>query len=278
MAVNKSKQIREMNNYMLNKTLRMFDYKGLPEEIPVKEMEKILQKNGYAFYTEIDGTPYVLWGSLGGQEDAYGRPTKINVNNPALGLSEEYTIGEDGVLMRSDSLTMGLKPLFDRYNELLVENQITMTMNTFHARAILMLSASDDKTRESAENFLKRLEGGEFSVIGENAMFEGITSHSMGSSSSTKITDLIEYHQYIKATFYNEIGLSQNGNMKRERLTSGEVEQQEDGLLTLVEDMLRSRKESLAEIENMFGKRINVELSDIWKSKDEGRLINVNDN
>ena len=38
----------------------------------------------------------------------------------------------------------------------------------------MLISASDDKTKQSADLFLQKILDGEFSIIGENAFFKGV--------------------------------------------------------------------------------------------------------
>ena len=99
---NKRRNITQLNDYMLNKTLSMFEYENLPDSIPYREMEKQLQMGGYTFITEVKGELYALQGGLGGLPDAYGQPTKIIISNPYLNFYEQLDIEEDGVLIRND--------------------------------------------------------------------------------------------------------------------------------------------------------------------------------
>lgn len=273
----KARNISQLNRYMLAKTLSMFSYSGLPDTIPEKELEKLLQTHGYAFYTEIDEVPYVVWGGMGGELDEYYNPTEIVVHNPALGINRNFNIKTDGVLIKNDDMEMGLIPLFERFNTLMVENQINLDMHAFNTRAIQLLSASDDKTRESAELFLKKLRNGESAVIGDNAMFDGVKVHTTNTGSSSVLTHLIEYQQFLKAAMYNEVGVSAPSNMKRERLVSGEVNQQEDALLVFVDSMMKCRQEAVEEINRRYGEKVKVEFGGIWgrkdEKKDEARII-----
>lgn len=261
----KAKNIQEMNDYMLAKTLGMFAYSGLPETIPQRELERLLQLNGYAFITEHEGALYAFSGGMGGERDAYNRPTTINVSNPALGISKTFNLKADGVLITNDSVGMGLKPLFDRFNTLLVENHITMHLNNFNTRLTKVISAGDDRTRESAERFLKKLDDGEMSVIGENAFFEGVKVHGNGGNSSPSITSLVEYHQYLKAALYSEVGIDSPFNMKRERLNIAEVEQDSSAIAVLVDNMMFCRKEGLEKVNEKYGLEISVNFAGVWK-------------
>lgn len=260
----KAKNIRLLNNYMLAKTLSMFKWEGLPESIPAVELEKLLQKYGYAFYTEINGEPLVLHGSLGGKEDAYYRPTKILISNPNIRFSGELDVNNDGVLIKNDSMMLGLIPLLEKYHSLMVENTITLDLNGFNSRKTSLLSASDDKTRESAELFLKRLRKGEPAVIGENAIFDGIKVHNSGGNSTSPIIPLIEYQQYLKANLYAELGINSPFNMKRERLVTDEVNQQVDSLLVFVLNMMEERRNAIQQINTRSKKDIRISFASVW--------------
>lgn len=250
--------------YMLSKTISMFEYSGLPETIPARELEKMLQRSGYVFITEHEGKLYALHGGCGGELDAYYNPTKIIVNNPWLKLNKEYSIADDGVFMRSDSMEMGLGQLYAKYCTMLVENDINMVMYGYNSRMQKMMSASDDKTRASAEVFMRKLIDGDLSVIAENALFDGLKIHSEKSGSSDQVRALIEYHQYIKASMLNEVGLASNFNMKRERFVAGEVEMQQDTAFPLVYDMMSCRQEAVKKINEKFGLSIEVGFGSVW--------------
>ena len=261
---NKEFNIKRDVGYMLSKTISMFEYSGLPETIPARELEKMLQSNGYAFIAEHDGKLYALNGGCGGELDAYYNPTKIIVSNPWLKLNKEYSIENDGVFMRSDSMEMGLGQLYVKYCTMLIENDINMVMYGYNSRMQKMMSASDDKTRASAEAFMKKLIDGDLSVIAENAMFDGIRVHSEKSGSSDQVRALIEYHQYVKASMLNEVGLASNFNMKRERFVAGEVEMQQDTAFPLVYDMMACRQEAVKKINEKFGLSIEVGFGSVW--------------
>ena len=141
--------------YMLNRTQVMFDYENLPETIPARNLEILLQLNGNVFFTEVEGKYYVFTGGLGGEPDVYYEPTIYTVANPALNFSKNLKIDEDGVLIRSDSYGVGLLPMFQKYAALLAENEITMRIADINNRIPFLLSAADDRTKASAEKFLK---------------------------------------------------------------------------------------------------------------------------
>lgn len=113
---NKARNIRVLNDLMLAKTLSMFEYSGLPDTLPAKELEKLMQVNGMAFVAKVNGKLYALSGTIGGEQDAYGNGTKFLVNNPWLKFNAELDIEKDGVLFVNDDMKMGLMPIFERGN------------------------------------------------------------------------------------------------------------------------------------------------------------------
>lgn len=78
-------------------------------------------------------------------------------------------------------------------------------------------------------------------------------------------TDLIEYQQYLKASWFNEIGLNANYNMKREKLSTTESQMNSDALLPLVDDMLEQRRLGVEKVNEMFGTNITVDFCSSWK-------------
>ena len=263
----KKNNVNQLNNYMLAKTLSMFEYMGLPETIPAKELEKILQLKGFAFITEVDGKLYAFSCSKSGEQDAYGNPLQVTIANPYLKFNKTLNIDGDGVLFSSDEMDLGLYPLFDKCNTQLVENEITMTLWGFNARTQKLISAPDDKTKESADLYLKKIVDGELTVIGENALFDGVKVQANQNGQGVTVQSMIEYHQYIKSVMFNEVGISSNFNMKRERLVSGEVEQSEDSLFPFVYNMLQCRQNAVKAINEKYGLNITVDFGSVWKIK-----------
>lgn len=248
----------------LAKTQSMFEYEGLPDSIPQKELERLLQTTGNVFVTKVDGVLYALTGGKGGEPDVYGRATLYTVANPALKLSKTYDIQKDGVLIENDTNGESLLPLIGRYAVLYTDGLISLNTASVLTRITMLISASDDKTKQSADEFLCKIENGEFSIIGENAFFKGVNMQTAPTTNSVYITQLIELIQYYKASMYNELGLNANYNMKRERLNLGEVSMNVDVLLPYVDNMLKERQNAVEKINAMFDTEISVKLSSSW--------------
>ena len=74
--------IQSYARYMLGNTLEMFEYDGLPETIPQKELEILHQINSFAVWKEVNGKLYVFFAGLGGVLNEYYHPTRAIISNP----------------------------------------------------------------------------------------------------------------------------------------------------------------------------------------------------
>lgn len=255
--------------YMFNRTLRMFEYENLPETITAFNMERLLQVGGHCAGTMVDGKPYLLTGGLGGEPDAYYLPTEYTVANPALRFDKTLKIGVDCVLFKNDSLIMGLKPMFNRYATLLAENDITLYLASINTRIQTLITADDDSTKASAEEFIRHIVMGDLGIIAGNAFLDGIKSLPYLQSGHNQITQLIELEQYLKAGWFNDIGLQANYNMKREAINSNEAQLNNDALFPLIDDMEQCRKEAIEQFNEMYGFDIKVKRAGVWESNEE---------
>ena len=265
---NKDKYLDNFIDDMLIKVNQMFHYENLPDTIPKRILERYLTENGYCIFTKYNDKYVILKGCLCGEVNEYYEYTKCIVVNPYLKLDKEYALNDDCILIRNDSRMKGLIPILSRYAVLCGDCEISLNMLTNVLRSQYLISAGDNKTKESADNFIKRLFDGEFSCIAENTFLDGVKTH-MLTGDSKYIQQYIELNQYLKATAYNEIGLNANYNMKRERLNQNEVDLNTSILIPLADDMLEERQKAVKMINEKYGLNITVELSSVWKMTKE---------
>ena len=281
-VLDKEKSCEEFATYFLARVMKMFRYEGLPDEIPVDCMTKMLFERGFLWFTkwkgynnrnEMEDKYYVFQGNMGEITDAYYRPTGIIISNPGANCYKTFYLnrqkggtyyGDEGVIIRNDTLYHGLMPLIKRYAYLLAENVLTMNRADVFLRIIALISAPDDDTLASANNFIKGIESGKMSAVGENSFFEGVRMQSPPSNNGSYLTQFIEYQQYFLGSFFNEIGLNANFNMKRESIAKSESSLNEDSMLPLCQNMLRCRQEDFDVVNEMYGLNIKVSFDSAW--------------
>ena len=288
---NKGKCIDNHIAYMLARTQSMFTYTGLPDTLNPRIIELYLQVNGNLCITEINDEIirksghtelksglYAFTGGMGGEYDVYYMPTIYTIANPYLNYSKNLKINEDCIVIPSDSMYYGLLPMFRKYATALTENELSMNIATIVLRLQALISASDDNTKKSAEKYLKDIIDGKIGVIAENQFLDNslkVTPYSATGAHST-MQNIIELEQYLRATWFNDLGLNANYNMKRESINSGESQLNNDALLPLVDNMLKSRREGFDKVNKKYGTNITVTLNSSWETNAES-ILNTED-
>lgn len=275
---------RSIYNYvmlMFDRTNQMFEYKGLPDTVPAYMLELYLQLNGHVCITEVNGNLYALPGGLGGAPDPYYRPTLYVLANPGLGYSASLSIENHlppfakqdtqgkCVLVRNDTNLRGLFYLFSRYATELAENDVSIRCAQINSRQQTLITAETDAQIASANAYYDNLEKGKITAVGAKSFLDGIKAANVSVQGANSIIQLIELQQYLKASWYNEIGLNANFNMKREYLSEEELRSSTDVLLPLIDDMLRCRKDAIEVVNSIYGTSISVDKNSAWENKQE---------
>ena len=270
----KDKLIEQYIKYMFARTNEIFEYKGLPETIPARELELLLQMGSFAVIKKVDGELYAFFGGLGGKPNPYYEPTIAVIANPALHYSDSLDIDKNCVLIWNDAGHIGLMPMALKYAELLAETDITLRFGLINSRIVSILRARSDSSKESAEQFLKDVESGsKLGVLMDDSFVEdslkNVDSVDYKHASVNELKSVMELQQYLKASWFNEIGLQANFNMKRESLNGEEVGLNEESLKPLVDNMLSHRQKGVEMVNKMFGTNISVEYKSSWVARKE---------
>lgn len=211
---------------------------------------------------------YAFYGGLGGEYDAYYRPTVALVNNPYLKFDAKLTIGVDCAVIRNDSHFIGVMPMYWRYAAQMAENDVSVRSAQINSRERSIIIADNEKAYDSAQVYLQRLEAGDLAAIMDAPLLGNSRVENGSPSAANTIIQLIELGQYLKASWFNEVGLNTSFNMKREYLSSEEIAVNTDVLMPLVDDMLECRQRGLEIVNAMFGTDIKVKKSSAWEHKD----------
>ena len=260
----KESLVRSHIRYMFTRTAQMFKYTGLPVTIPAYILEQQMQGLGHCIIAERDYQFYSFTGGIGGLPDVYYRGTEYVVANPGLNFDKTYRIDEDCVFCRNDHMLNGLMPLHRRYSTLLAENELSFYVAEINSRLQWLFNGSTDADKLMADNLIRDLEAGNLHAVSSPEFTGGIQLQPGAQYASQTIREIIEAEQYIKASWYNELGLDSNYNMKRESLTMTESQMNTDALLPMIDDMFECRKEMCKKLADMYGLEVSVEYNSAW--------------
>ena len=287
--MNKETMLDYLISLFMSKTNLIFDYEGFDDTVSRRDMELLIQTRGYAIHVRHQDNDFMLRGTLGGVHDYNFMPTRAIISEPYLDLFENcriyygrsYDISpvysselkdlNDCVVYPNDTLYTPLYALCKMYAQRLTETYLSRKIVTINSRYINVFSVEDQNALQAIEDFYKKVVNGELTgILDKNRILEieGIRVLPLAgnSSSSRMITELIEAEQYDKASFYNEIGLQANYNMKREAINSNESQLNRDTLYPYIQCMLESRQKACERSSKIFGREYSVKFNAIWET------------
>lgn len=268
---------------MQKKTLRMFEWKNLPESIPQRELELILQLCRFAIFTkaptENGDKLFVFYGGLGGIPNEYYQPTQAIVVNPYLKffdvLKLDDYIKKDGnaIVGWNDSTHMGMYPMNSLYASLLAETSLTLKYQLINMRFNNVLTANSDNEKTSLEEMYKKVaDGTGYGIVVTSRLMNQNTIDKIditANSKQSQLKDTIETMQYLKGSWLNAVGLNANYNMKRESINESEADLNEDALIPDTDDMLECRKLIAKQLNEKYSDlldgEVSVDFSSAWK-------------
>ena len=264
----KQKLFNDWYRHLMNICLQMFDYDDLPESMPKDDLEFFTMSNTYSIIGEHDGKLYAFISDLGGKENGYYIPRLAVVANPYLNVTKTYEIGKDCVLFLNDKMFMGLSTKIQKYASLLTTAEISFYWNCINTRTQKVFATPNNDIANSLKDVFGHIEDGdELKSITDKPLFELLKNFEWQSSSNTvsNLKSLIETKQYILASFFIDIGLNANYNMKRESLNENEINADTDTLIPLIDNMLECRQNGIKQMNEMFGTKTKVRLSSRWE-------------
>lgn len=274
--------LEKLTEYYIKDTLirtqKMFNYNNLPKTIPKEQLELLLQRDGYAVITKVNGELYAFYGGLGGEPNEYYLPTIATVANPALKFSKSMVIDKECVVIKNDVMFMGLMPLIESTSYLLAQADISFKYGLINGRMQAIVTAPNDEVKASLDEMFKQIEkGSSLKVVVDDDLMNELKVSPYGSDNNVK--NIIELKQYILGSFYQKLGIQSNFNMKREALNSAESALNDDILYPLIDEMLEERQKGVEKINELYGTNISVELSSVWKQlrEQEEQAVNVNE-
>lgn len=244
----------------------MFEYEGLPKEIPKKDLLLIKQRFGSVTIARADdGKIYAFNGALGGMLNEYYHPTISIVTNPWLKLSKTYEIDKDCVVILNDVMYEGLFKHNLKYAELMADCDLSIRHALINCRLDNVFESNEDNTDASIKKFMDDVIEGKLSHI-TTKKFNDMSLFNIHRTaiSNDKLKQLIEMKNFIDSNWYIDFGLNANYNMKRETLTDAETNVDDKTLIPYIKDMLDCEIEGWNKANKMFGLNVKPKLSSVW--------------
>lgn len=209
---------------LVNKVCNLFKWENLPETVDERFLMINLMLSGRVCWFDHEGRIYALNGSWGGEPNVYYRPTQFIVANPVIGSKTLTVLNKDGsnsidkldgIIMPltdadyfNDSKHGGLYRLIYQTAGLLADNISSLNVSQINGRVSQIWVADNDAMARTVEEVVRDIyEGHPYRVVSQDILNKVNAVPTAQTGQSNTLLNLIEAHQYILASFYNEIGI-----------------------------------------------------------------------
>ena len=105
----------------------------------------------------------------------------------------------------------------------------------------------------------------------ESSFLNDLSVHNAQTGAKITFDDLTTYQQFLISDLYNELGINTNNNMKKERLITSEIDNNDQQTYPLINAMFQNRIEGFTMFNKLFNGKIEVDYNGKWKDKAENR-------
>lgn len=268
-------------------SMRLILLHDLPETVDETFLKYLILVNGKAIFFKLqedigdgyqseviplrEGDLVCMNGNKAENQTFYYQNRRVLVANPALKKSYNLTPGVDCEIVyctEPDKYKIfgrgGLFALIARTATILADNDISINCAQKNTRLCNIIGADDAQTANSANVAIQAMYKGEPYIVAQKSLVSDLVGIPMTQRTSTSdIVQLIEMRQYIYSHFYESLGLQTHDNMKKERLITDEINDNEEISAINIDDILHTIQEGLDRVNALFGTQIRAELNPI---------------
>lgn len=265
-------------NFIIRDLFQVFQFGGLPETVNETFFKYCLFCNGKVVFFEAEGELLALNGNYSGDPDVYYIPQKVIVTNPTL--KKSYLMERDTEcvvvyctetdIYNQVSKFGGLYTLLCRTATMLADSDLSINVAQKNKRLINVLAAEDQKTKDAIDVVIRKQYEGEPYAVVMKSLIDNVQSVPIAEKSSNNdIMQLIESHQYILSHFYESLGLQTHDQMKKERLITAEINDNDSIAKLNIDNILFTIQSGLDKVNEKYGTSITVQLNPILLEKPE---------
>ena len=254
-------------NRLVELSVSMFEWQGLPETVDPRYLELHLFQNGSMVYfrDEVMGD-LCLDCIANGQFDVYGNP----ISRRAYSSYNQYqkTLNEsDSVIIWNNYLRQPSVLDVKMFAKRLYNLDRIIDVNT-NAQKTPVLVQGTDKQRLTLVNLYKEFDGNAPFIFGDKNL--DLNSLRAISTNAPYVADKL---YQLKTQIWNEaltyLGISNLNIQKKERMITDEVQRNQGGTIASRYSRLEARREAVDKINRMFGTDISVDYREDFQITNE---------
>ena len=263
---------------------RILIIKNVPETIDETFLKMILFTQGKIVFFEGQKVGesatklLALNCSRANMPTVYYQPSQFLVANPRLLKSYTLTPGKDCevvYLSETDKYNLsemsgGLYELISRTATIMADNDLSLNIAQKNTRLTNIAAAQTQNAFESLQAVINAMYNGDPNIVVKGSLIDQLQNIPiMQSQSNQNILQLIEVNQYVLSHFLEKIGICVHDQMKRERLVTGEINDNFDLARFNIDDMIMSLNFGFTLVNSHFGTDLECELNPIILHQDQ---------
>ena len=266
-------------DYILRLLYKAIEIKNVPETINETFLKMILYTQGKICFldgVQIGETAAELLAlncSRAAEPNVYYIPRQVLVTNPRLKQSYTLTPGENCeivYLSETDKYNMveingGLYNLIERTATMLADNDISLNIAQKNTRLVNLIAADTQNTVDSITAVISKMYNGEPTIVVKSSLIDKLQGVPImqNTSSNSHLIELIEVNQYVLAHFLEQIGICVHDQMKRERVITGELNDNLSFAFLSVDDIIDSLNAGFEKVNARWGTELIAVLNPI---------------
>lgn len=260
-------------NRLIELSIAMFDWTGLPDTIDPRFLELTLFKYGQAVFFEDEVMGYLaLTNAVQGGFDVYGYPVASRAYSPYNNYQKNLTL-DDSVIIYNNYLRTPSSLDVEVFAKRLYNLDRVIDVNANAQKTPVLIKCAETQ-RLTMKNLYKEFDGNSPVIFGDNGLNDA--NFTVLSTEAPYVADRI---YQLKTQIWNEaltyLGISNINVQKKERLITDEVSRNMGGVIASRYSRLNARQNACAKINKMFGLNVWCEYRDDYRELDE--LENVTD-
>lgn len=254
-------------NRLIELSIAMFDWTGLPDTIDPRFLELTLFKYGQAVFFEDEVMGYLaLTNAVQGGFGVYGYPVASRAYSPYNNYQKNLTL-YDSVIIYNNYLRTPSSLDVEVFAKRLYNLDRVIDVNANAQKTPVLIKCAETQ-RLTMKNLYKEFDGNSPVIFGDNGLSDA--NFTVLSTEAPYVADRI---YQLKTQIWNEaltyLGISNINVQKKERLITDEVSRNMGGVIASRYSRLNARQNACEKINKMFGLNVWCEYRDDYRELDE---------
>ena len=268
-------------NNLLKRFMHLFKFNNIDDTINEQYLMLSLIFNDSYMILNIDDKLRCVSGSIGGELDFYGYPTRYLWST---GTHSGNNLLTDGVIGHSNSLWTPIAPTIKYYSDMLANFDTSLKIASINTRTVPLYGATSDAERKQVNDVFEQLEKGNVThtFLQKKTLNDLMDNNSnipidfTGKSADKQyIPMLLQAYDNVLARVCRELGINITNVMKKAQVISAEVNGYENYTQIFLDDMIENITKTFNEVNERYGTNWSVELSQAFQ---DDNAINEPDN